>query len=79
MNGTTTLLVHLPPKRKAKIVEIHGGFHLQRKLCSMGLRRGQIVEVISRQPMFGPLTIKSGNCSMTIGRGMAQKITVELP
>ena len=77
MHDKTTPLAHLPMKKKAKIISIHGGHHFNRRLCVMNLRIGQIVEVISKQPFRGPLTIAIGNCKMTIGRGMAHKIFVE--
>lgn len=70
-------LSELPVNKKAKIVKIHKGRHFHRRMCVMGLREGQTVEVISKQPLFGPLTISAGRCNMTIGRGMASKILVE--
>jgi len=50
-------------------------FH--RRLNALGIREGQIVKVVSKQPLMGPLTVSIGNCQMTIGRGMAHKILVE--
>ena len=70
-------LSNLPKKKKAKIVKIHRGRHFHRRMCVMGIREGQIVEVVSKQPLMGPLTISAGKCQMTIGRGMAHKILVE--
>ncbi len=70
-------LSDLSPKKKAKIVKIHRGRNFHRRMCVMGLRIGQNVEVISKQPLMGPLTISAGKCKMTIGRGMAHKIIVE--
>lgn len=78
MEKNTTLLVNLPMKTKAKIVSIHGGHHFNRKMCIMNIREGQIVEVVSKQPLRGPLTIKIGNCKLTMGRGMAHRIKVEI-
>lgn len=89
MDDNITVLANIPVKKKAKIISIHprhhGGYHrghhkghnFNRRMCAMGIREGQIVEVLSKQPFFGPLTIKAGNCSFTIGRGMANKIIVE--
>ena len=77
MHGNKTSLAHLKPNRKAKIISIGGGRCFQRKLCTMGIREGQIIQVVSRQPLMGPLTIAFGNCKITIGRGMAHRITVE--
>lgn len=70
-------LSDLPLNRKAKIIKIHRGRHFHRRMCVMGLRTGETVEVISKQPLMGPLTIAVGKCKMTIGRGMANKILVE--
>jgi len=78
MNNKTIPLANLPVKTKAKIVSIHGGRHFNHRMCIMNLREGTIVEIISKQPLMGPLTISSGNCKMTIGRGMAHKILVEI-
>jgi len=72
-----TDLAHLLKNKKARIISIHGGHHFCRRMGVMGLREGQIVEVISRQPLRGPITISVGNCKMTIGRGMAHRILVE--
>jgi ferrous iron transport protein A len=77
MNEKTIPLIQLPQKKKAKIVSIQGGHQFNRKMCVMGLREGQIVEIVSKQPFRGPLTISIGNCKMTMGRGMANKIYVE--
>jgi len=77
MHKNRTLLAHLPVKKKAKIVEINGGRHFNQKMCVMNLRVGQTVEVVSKQPFRGPLTISVGNCKMTMGRGMAHHIHVE--
>jgi len=77
MHTKTTLLAHLKPHKKAKVISIGGGRCFQRKLCTMGIREGQIIEIVSKQPLMGPITISFGNCNITIGRGMAHRITVE--
>ena len=77
MHKRGIFLAHLPVKTKARITYIHGGRHFNRRMCVMNLREGQIIEVVSKQPFRGPLTIAVGNCKMTIGRGMAHKIKVE--
>ena len=70
-------LVNLNLGEMGRIIEINGGFGFQRRLNVLGIRKGQIVRVVSKQPLSGPLTIAVGNCQMTIGRGMAHKIIVE--
>lgn len=71
------LLAHLNKARKARIIEINGGAHFQRKMCTMGLREGSILQIVTKQPLRGPITISVGNCHMTMGMGMAHKIVVE--
>ncbi len=71
-------LSHLPINKKAKIVSIQGGYGFQRKLGVMGIREKQEIKIVSRQPFHGPLTIEVRGSQMTLGRGMAQKITVEV-
>lgn len=77
MDGKIKPLINLPQKKKAKIVLIQGGLQFSSRMCAMGLIKGQTIEVVSKQPFRGPLTISTGNCKMTIGRGMAYKIYVE--
>jgi len=71
-------LLHLPYNKKAIIVGIQGGYGIQKKLRVMGIREGQEIKIVSRQPFQGPLTIKIRNSQMTLGKGMAQKILVEV-
>jgi ferrous iron transport protein A len=44
----------------------------------MGIREGQTITIVSKQPFRGPVTISVGSCQMTMGRGMAQKIIVDV-
>ena len=78
MDRKATMLAYLPIGKKAKIISVGGGRHFQRRLCTMGVREGQTIQIVSRQPFRGPLTIAVGNCKMTIGRGIAHKIIVEV-
>ncbi len=71
-------LADLPAKSEGKIVEIQGGYGLQEKLDVMGIRIGKKITVVSKQPFRGPLTIKVNSMQMTVGRGMAKKILVEV-
>jgi ferrous iron transport protein A len=78
MDKQNTPLSHLPINKKAKITSIQGGHGFQRKLCVMGIREKQEIKIISRQPFRGPLTIEVCGSQMTLGRGMAQNIMVEV-
>ena len=78
MDIKKTSLVNINRGDIARIIDIQGGLGFKRRLNVLGVREGQIVRIISRQPLQGPLTIAVGNCQMTLGRGMAQKIFVEV-
>ena len=78
MNKQIIPLSHLSINKKAKITSIQGGYGFQRKLSIMGIREKQEIKIVSRQPFHGPLTIEVRGSQMTLGRGMAQKITVEV-
>ena len=58
-----------------EIVSLEGGKKFKIQLRSRGLRKGQIISVLTRQP-GGPLVINSGRSQLTLGRGMAKKIIV---
>ena len=71
-------LTQLPISKRGKIIGLDGGQGFQRKLRSMGIKEGQIIKVVTKQPFRGPITIAFFSCQMTLGRGMAEKITVEV-
>jgi ferrous iron transport protein A len=77
MDNKIKPLAHLTRNQTAKITDITGGYGFRKRLQVLGIREGQNVKVLSKQPLRGPLTICVGNCQMTLGRGMAHKIMVE--
>jgi len=77
----TTHLISLdriPLKTTVSIQQINGGYGLIQKLQVMGIRKGQQVKMVSKQPFRGPITIKVQGREITLGRGMAKKILVEV-
>ena len=77
MDQQNKSLLDLSTNKKAKITSISGGHGFQRKLQVLGIREGQEIKVVSKQPFRGPLTIKVCGSQMTLGQGMARKILVE--
>ena len=63
---------------KLIITDIMGGTHARDRLTSLGLRRGDSLEVINNNGL-GRLIVGHGTTRMALGRGMAQKIMVSLP
>ena len=77
MDQQNISLLQLPTNKKGKITSVSGGYGLQRKLQTLGIREGQEVKILSRQPFRGPLTIKVCGSQITLGRGIARRILVE--
>ena len=77
MTEKTLPLTNLSYNKQARIVRLEGGQGFQRKLRVMGIREGQIIKIVSKQPFRGPLTVAAGGSQITLGRGMAQNIIVE--
>jgi ferrous iron transport protein A len=70
---TALMLTQLKEGERARIVAIEGGHGLRQKLFLRGLFEGSIVRVVSCQ---GPITVEVDRNTVSIGRGMAQKIMV---
>jgi len=71
-------LSRLGTGKTAVIKCLEGGYGLQRKVSCLGLRIGKKVTIMSSQPFRGPLVVKIDNMKIAIGRGMANKVIVEV-
>ena len=71
-------LTQLPSNKRGKIIGLDGGLGFKKRLRVMGIKEGQIIKIVTKQPFRGPITIAVFGCQMTLGRGMADKITVEV-
>ncbi len=66
-------------KGKTGIVKsLEKGFGFRVKVFSLGIRIGKKIKVISLQPFRGPIVVKIDNTKIALGRGMAEKIIVEV-
>jgi ferrous iron transport protein A len=61
--------------RRVRLVAIDGGDQLRRRLLSLGLATGGIVEVVHRRG-GGVVLAREGN-RVALGHGVAQKVLVE--
>ena len=64
--------------KTAKVKRLVGGFGLQRKTLSLGIRVGKSIKVISSQPFRGPTIVEVDSMRIAIGRGIANKIIVSV-
>lgn len=70
-------LTDLRPGVAARVVRLEGGRGFQRQLRTRGIREGKKIELLTRQPR-GPLVVRLGGTQITIGRGMARRVVVEV-
>ncbi|MCK4357543.1 MAG: ferrous iron transport protein A [Candidatus Cloacimonetes bacterium] len=70
-------LTQMKSGEQGTVAQIIGGFGMQRRVESLGVRINVEVTKVSSQLMRGPVTIQVGNTKVALGFGMAQKIIVE--
>jgi len=61
-----------------QIVSIVGGWGVRRNLNQIGLHVGDRLRILRRAPFGGPLVVEIHGASVAIGRGLAEKIKVEV-
>jgi len=81
--------MRIPPAKEARLPEnllgmkkgasvvvlaLVGGEAFKSRMRAIGIREGEKVKVIAKEPFGGPIVIKAGNTDITLGRGMASKI-----
>lgn len=59
------------------ITAIEGG--RRHHLTDLGLRIGKRISVLTRQPFRGPVVIQVDQVTLSLGKGLAHKIKVEVP
>lgn len=66
-------LSRLNPGEQGRIIAVEGGHGIRQKLFLRGLFEGSVVRMIS---CYGPVTVEVDRNTVSIGRGMAQKVIV---
>lgn len=69
----TMPLSRLNPGELGRVMAVEGGRGIRQKLFLRGLFEGSVVRVIS---CYGPVTVEVDRNTVSIGRGMAQKVMV---
>ncbi len=69
------LLSELAVGESSKIIDIKGGWGIKHKLLLEGVKKDSIIRVISS--CCGPIVAEVDRNTVTIGKGMAQRIVVE--
>ena len=73
-------LVNAPADKPLKIVDFVGGHTVRRRLLALGFHKNDTIEIDSRSILRGPILIRdlTSDTSVALGRGIAQKIMVEI-
>lgn len=73
-------LIDAPHDKPLRIVEILGGHGVRRRLFALGFHKDDVIELDSQTIFRGPVLIKNltADVSVALGRGIAQKIMVEV-
>jgi len=65
------------PGEEVRLIAIHGGRRMRKRLADLGLNIGMTVRILQRNG-HGPLLLAVKDSRLALGRGMAHKIRVEL-
>lgn len=71
-------LAQMRKNEKGKLVRIENGTGLVKRLESMGLWVGKKIERTTALFLKGPITVRVGSTRIALGRGIAEKIFVEV-
>lgn len=77
-NKQLVALTDVPAGGSVKVVEINGGQGMHDRLLSIGIRVGVKVTKVSDSFAHGPIVVRYGQMQTALGRGICQKILVEV-
>lgn len=73
-----TSITTMKPGQKGKVVFIRGGKNVVQRLCDLGLTNGTPISLVREAPLKGPIEICVRECKVVIGRGIAEKIFIQM-
>lgn len=76
---TVSTLDRLKPGKKASIVKVGSAGAIRRRMADMGMVRGTTVEVVKVAPLGDPIEVKVKGYNLSLRKGEAAAITIELP
>ena len=65
-------------RRQARVILIEGGHGVRAHLNTLGIHIGDWLTVVERAPFRGPLLVEVNGTRVAIGRGVANKVQVEI-
>lgn len=73
-----TSIMEIGEGKTGKVIEIQGGCGIQHQLRSIGIREGKEITVVTLHPFKGPIVISVDENMVSLGRGIARHILVEI-
>ncbi|MFH1834710.1 MAG: metal-dependent transcriptional regulator [Methanobacteriota archaeon] len=70
-------LVNIDSGDSVSVIRYVGGRGVESNLRTLGIGAGKVIKVVTKEPYGGPLVVRVGNTTVTLGRGMASKIIVK--
>jgi len=71
-------LLQISPGASVRVIEFSGGKKLQSKLAQFGIHPGDCLRLLRRAPLGGPLLVECNEREIALGRGVAEKVIVEI-
>jgi ferrous iron transport protein A len=71
-------LLQIHPGTSVRVIDFDGGVNLRSKLTQYGIYPGDCLRLLRKAPLGGPLLIQCNEREIALGRGVADKIIVEL-
>jgi len=72
-------LLVAPKNKLVRIMAYRGGKRVEYKLRQLGLSPGREVKILRYAPMGGPVMLEVDGRTVAIGRGIAERVEVEVP
>jgi len=61
-----------------RVIDFDGGVNLRSKLIQYGIHPGDSLRLLRKAPLGGPLLVECNQREIALGRGVAEKIIVEI-
>lgn len=71
-------LLQFSPGAFVRVIDFNGGANLRSKLTQYGIHPGDCLKLLRQAPLGGPLLVECNQREIALGRGVADKIIVEL-
>lgn len=72
-----TTLDKVSSHRQARVMLINGGHGVRSHLNTLGIHVGDWITIVERAPFRGPILVEVHGTRFAVGRGLANKITVD--